>query len=318
MRAFPAASLLLCSAAWLAGCGGTTQVDALHAENARLKGELKDLRQENATLQDRVATQREMLRTQTLETSRRSVDELLALFPSRFPAGDYRPAESVFEDCWFAASDGIRLHAWHLPRRDPTAFVLHIHGNAGNLSHRAYCARELQQRCGASVMLFDYRGYGRSEGTPTIEGLLRDARAARAYLAQRAGIDERQIVLVGESLGGAVAVDLAASDGARALVLESTFSSLRDVASTQYPEFLVSMMVADKLNSAARISDYRGPLLQFHGDCDTVIPLDSGRRLFEAAHQPKSFQAMLKHDHNDALPTAFYEAVDRFLRELPK
>ena len=128
---------------------------------------------------------------------------------------------------------------------------------------------------------------------------------------------QAEVELVGESLGGAIAVDLAASDGARGLVLESTFSSLRDVASTQYPEFLVSMVVADKLNSAARISDYRGPLLQFHGDRDSVIPLDSGRRLFAAANQPKSFQVMPKHDHNDALPTAFYEAVDRFVRELP-
>jgi fermentation-respiration switch protein FrsA (DUF1100 family) len=302
----------------LAGCGDATQVDALGKQNALLTSELEKLRQENAALQDQVVTQRELLRTQTLETSRRSVDELLALFPTRFPDGDYQPAESVFEDCWFAAADGVRLHAWYLPRKDPTAVVLHIHGNAGNLSYRAPIARELQQRCGAAVMIFDYRGYGRSEGTPTIEGLLRDARAARAHLAQRAGIDERQVVLVGESLGGAIAVDLAAGDGARGLVLESTFSSLRDVAATQYPEFLVSMLVADKLNSAARISDYRGPLLQFHGDCDTVIPLDSGRRLFAAAHQPKSFETMPKHDHNDALPAGFYAAVDRFLRELPK
>jgi fermentation-respiration switch protein FrsA (DUF1100 family) len=308
------------TAAWLSGCGSTERpepLDALREENRQLATDVEQLRQENAALRDRVARQRELLRTQTLETSRRSVDELLALFPSRFPAGDWRPAETGFEDCWFAAEDGIRLHAWYLPRIDPTGVVLHIHGNAGNLSHRAYLASQLQ-RCGASVMIFDYRGYGRSEGTPTIEGLLRDARAARAHLAQREGIDEQQIVLLGESIGGAIAVDLAANDGARGLVLESTFSSLRDVAATHFPEFLVSVLVADKLNSVGQINKYHGALLQFHGGSDTVIPVESGRRFFDAANQPKTFKVMPRHDHNDPLPAAFYEEVDRFLRELPQ
>jgi fermentation-respiration switch protein FrsA (DUF1100 family) len=320
LRSVSISSLLLLTAAWLVGCGSAAQpqsLDALREENRQLASELERLRDETAALQDQVARQRELLRTQTLDTSRRSVDELLALFPARFPAGDWRPAETMFEDCWFAADDGIRLHAWYLPPKEPTAVVLHIHGNAGNLSHRAYLASQLQQRCGAAVMIFDYRGYGRSEGRPTIEGLLQDARAARAHLAERQGIEEQQIVLIGESLGGAIAVDLAASDGARGLVLESTFSSLRDVAKANFPEFLVSVLVADRLNSAGHIGEYHGPLLQFHGDSDTVVPLQSGRQLFDAANEPKSFTLMPKHDHNDPLSTAFYEAVDRFLRELP-
>jgi fermentation-respiration switch protein FrsA (DUF1100 family) len=307
---------------WLfVGCGRAPQsvdIAKLQDENRQQASELSQLRQDNAALQDQVAQQRELLRTQTLETSRRSVDELLALFPARFPAGDWQPAESVFEDCWFAAVDGIRLHAWYLPQKDPSGVVLHLHGNAGNLSGRAHLAMQLQQSCNVSVMIFDYRGYGRSEGTPTIEGLLQDARAARAHLAERAGVKEQQVILFGESLGGAIAVDLAANDGARGLILESTFASLRDVASEHYPGILVSMLVADKLNSVARIGDYHGPLLQFHGDADQVIPLQSGRRLFEAANQPKSFQVMPRHDHNHPLPASCYRAVDRFLRALPK
>jgi fermentation-respiration switch protein FrsA (DUF1100 family) len=312
--------MALALAALATGCqpgNQSQQVADLREENRQQVQLIEQLRQKNDSLKDRLAQQRELLRTQTLESSRRSVDELLALFPSRFPEGDWQPAESVFEDCWFAAADGIRLHAWYLPHQNATAAVLHVHGNAGNLSDRAHIAAQLQSRCNAAVMIFDYRGYGRSEGTPTIEGLLRDARAARSHLAQRAQIDEKEVVLVGESLGGAIAVDLAANDGARGLILESTFSSLRDVAGAHYPEFLVSMLVADKLNSADQIGKYHGPLLQFHGDADQVIPLESGRRLFDAAHEPKSLQIMPRHDHNDSLPAAFYEAVGRFLHELP-
>lgn len=313
--------LAACLLAVALGCDSATEhqeLSRLQEESRRQAAELEKLQQENAALQDRLAQQRELLRTQTLEGSRRSVDELLALFPARFPVGDWQPAETVFEDCWFAADDGIRLHAWYLRHPEPRAVVLHIHGNAGNLSYRANIASQLHQRCGASVMIFDYRGYGRSEGAPTILGLLQDARAARANLAEHEQIDQNQVVLVGESIGGAIAVDLAANDSARGLVLESTFSSLRDVAGAHYPEFLVSMLVADKLNSTARIGEYYGPLLQFHGDADQVIPLDSGRRLFDAAHQPKSFQILPRHDHNDPLPAAYYQAVDRFLRELPQ
>jgi len=109
------------------------------------------------------------------------------------------------------------------------------HGNAGNVTHRAGLLRDLHDQLRTSVFCFDYRGYGRSEGKPDEQGALADARAARAWLAARAGIPERQIVLMGESLGGGVAVDLAAVDGARGLVLKSTFSSIRDVAAADFP-----------------------------------------------------------------------------------
>jgi fermentation-respiration switch protein FrsA (DUF1100 family) len=261
--------------------------------------------------------QRELLREQTLASDSRSPDEFLALFPAKYPAGDWEGAEWRFEDCWFTSSDGTRLHGWYLRHDQPRAAILHLHGNAGNLSHRAAVAELLHDRLGASVLLLDYRGYGRSEGTPTLLGLLRDARAARAHLAEREQIDEKQVVLVGESLGGAVAVDLAAEDGAKGLVLESTFSSLRDVANAHYPEFLVSVLVADKLNSAAKIARYQGPLLQVHGNADQVAPLVSAQRLFAAASEPKSLLVLPRHDHNDPLPDAYYEALERFLAKLP-
>ena len=136
--------------------------------------------------------------------------EVDGLRPSRYPAGDWQPAGLAFEDAWFTAKDGTRLHGWYVPHPQPRAVVLFCHGNGGNVALWADVLRILHDRMGVTAMGFDYRGYGRSEGTPSEAGVLADARAARTWLAQRAGIAENQIVLMGRSLGGAVAVDLAA------------------------------------------------------------------------------------------------------------
>src|SRR5439155_17149604 len=125
-----------------------------------------------------------------------------------------------FEDAWFEADDGTRLHGWFAEAKNPRAVVLHTHGNAGNVTHRAPLLELFRERLRASILVFDYRGYGRSEGTPDEKGILADARAARRWLAKRAGVAESDVVLHGTSLGGGVAVDLAARDGARGLVLE--------------------------------------------------------------------------------------------------
>jgi fermentation-respiration switch protein FrsA (DUF1100 family) len=174
----------------------------------------------------------------------------------------------------------------------------------------------LQKDLRAATLIFDYRGYGRSEGTPTVAGILQDARAARKWLAGRAAVNESQIVLMGNSLGGAVAVDLAGRDGARGLVLESTFSSLADVAAQHYPK-LAWLVPADKLNSVARIGQYRGPLLQSHGDADGTIPYALGRKLFEAAPGAKQFVRVARGDHNDPPSAEYLRQLERFIRDLP-
>jgi fermentation-respiration switch protein FrsA (DUF1100 family) len=195
--------------------------------------------------------------------------------------------------------------------------VLFAHGNAGNVSHRVELLRRLHDEQQVAVMGFDYRGYGRSGGAPTQEGILQDARAARKWLAARTGVDRREIVLLGRSLGGAVMVDLAAADGARALVLESTFTSVRDVASSRVALASLRPLMQDHLNSLAKISAYRGPLLQSHGDADNVIPFRLGRRLFEAAGQPKTFVTIPGGDHNDPQTNHYYRVLDRYLATLP-
>ena len=267
--------------------------------------------------EQRFIAQRELLRKHRLDNTARTPDEFLALFPAKFPQGDWQPAELQFEDCWFRAADGLRLHGWLIRHLSPKAVMLLVHGNAGNLTNRAERALQLSQRYQASVLLFDFRGYGRSEGTPTIEGILLDARAARALLAEREGIAESEVVLLGESLGGAVAVDLASRDGARGLILESTFSSLKEAATAHYPAILVDTLVADRLNSAAIIRNYNGPLLQAHGDADSTIPLALGQKLHDAANEPKQLVVLPGHDHNDTLPEVYYRAMDEFFAQLP-
>lgn len=273
----------------------------------------------NATLaasQQRLIEQRELLRQDALTNTTRTPDEFFALFPAPFPAGNWQPAENTFEDCWFRSVDDLRLHGWLIRHPQPKFAVLLLHGNAGNLTYRAERAELLSRRYQASVFVFDYRGYGRSEGTPTISGVLNDARAARVFLAERVGVAEREIVLLGESLGGALAVDLASSEGARCLILESAFSSLKDVAAAHYPAILVDALVADRLNSAARIGSYHGPLLQVHGDADGVIPVALGRKLHDAANEPKTLLILPGHDHDDPLPATYYEALDQFFGQL--
>ena len=245
-------------------------------------------------------------------------EESLVFFPSRYPAGNWKPGALPFEDAWFEADDGTRLHGWYVPHPDPSAVILFSHGNAGHLADRADLLRLLALEVGAAVMIYDYRGYGRSEGSPNERGILADARAARAWLAQRAGIDPRDIVLMGESLGGAVSVDLAAADGARALVLESTFTSIPDVAAHHYPWLPVRWLMRTRLDSDAKIGRYRGPLLQSHGDADRIVPYALGKRLFEQANEPKRLITLPGYDHNDFPPPEYFDALGEFRRGLDR
>ena len=240
-------------------------------------------------------------------------EESFIFFPMPYPEGEWQPLGLPVEDAWFEAEDGVRLHGWYAACEEPRAVVLFCHGNAGNVTHRDEQMRLLREVVGVSVLVFDYRGYGRSEGKPNETGLRADARAARAWLAQRAGIAEEEIVLLGRSVGGGVAVDLAARDGARALVLESTFSSIPDVAAVHYPWLPVGRLLRNRFDSLGKIVDYHGPLLQSHGDADRIVPYRIGRRLFDAANEPKKLITFPGGDHNDLPDHGYYTALVEFL-----
>lgn len=241
----------------------------------------------------------------------------LTYFPVKYPAGEWKPTGLVIEDAEFTAADGTKLHGWYAPVENPTAVILFCHGNAGNITHRADLLYEMQTSIGASILALDYRGYGKSEGAPDEAGLKQDARAARAWLAQRAGVSEQQIVLMGESLGGAVAVDLAAKDGARGLVLEDTFTSLPDMAGYHYPWLPARWLMRGRFDSLGLIKQYHGPLLMSHGTSDSIVPHHYAEKLFSVANEPKQLMWDTGADHNDPRSAAFYAALRSFLEQLP-
>lgn len=249
-------------------------------------------------------------------THRLSFEDSVIFQPTPFTDAEARPDDDQFENAPIEASDGIHVHGWYQEAAKPVAVVLYCHGNAGNIAHRRWVLKLFRDYLNCSILIFDYRGYGRSEGTPSEEGILEDARAARRWLAKRAGVAESEIVLVGNSLGGAVAVDLASKDGARALVLENTFTSLPDVASSHLLGLPSRWFLKNRLDSQAKIADYHGPLLQTHGDADSIVPIKLGRRLFDAAHEPKQFVVVSGGGHNDPPKRDYVQALRKFLERL--
>jgi hypothetical protein len=236
--------------------------------------------------------------------------------PAKYPSGNWTPAAYTFEDVWFHAEDGTRLNGWYCPQEKPVAVILVAHGNAGNITYTVPLLKRLHDLHRVSVLAFDYRGYGKSDGEPDETGVIEDTRAARKWLAQRANIEEHDVVLMGQSLGGGAVVDLASRDGARGLVLLSTFTSLPDVAGHHWPLVPTGLLMHNRMDSISKIDKYDGPLLQVHGDNDRIIPIAQGQKLFATAHEPKRFIVSHGADHNDPLPAEFDKALDEFLASL--
>lgn len=243
-------------------------------------------------------------------------EEAFIFFPAPYPEGDWTLPPGA-EDAYFTAADGTRLHGWFLEHPAPRAVVLYCHGNAGNVTHRADVLLAFGHVVEASILVFDYRGYGKSEGRPDEPGVLADTRAARAWLARRTGVAEEEIVLAGQSLGGAVAAVIAGQDGARALILENTFTSISEMAAYHYPFLPVRAFLRTKLDALGHIRRYGGPVFVVHAEQDTIVPFEHGRRLYEAAPGPKEFMAVPRADHNDPLPMEYYRRLREFLAKLP-
>jgi pimeloyl-ACP methyl ester carboxylesterase len=247
------------------------------------------------------------------------LERKLIYFPQR--AHDVRPGDLglAFEDLRLTTEDGVAIHAFYLPPPgEPRWTVLFAHGNAGNVSHRLDRALLLQARLGAAVLLFDYRGYGRSEGSPDEEGTYRDARAAHRWLVEEKRLPPERLVLFGESLGSAVALDLALSRPCRALVLESPFASIPAMARAVYPFLPLWPLVRTRYDNEAKARRLGVPLLVLHGERDEVVPFAQGRRVFEAAPGEKRFFAIPRAGHNDTYVAggeAYWDAIRDFLGE---
>ncbi len=205
-----------------------------------------------------------------------------------------------FEDVSFRASDGTRLHGWYLPGEKGQPLVLFCHGNAGNISHRVDNLR-LLRKLGLAVFIFDYRGYGQSEGRATETGTYDDMRGALNWLQEKGWTPEKMIYF-GRSLGAGVALQLALESPPAGLVLESPFTSIEAIGKHHYPLLwmLAGWALDARYANIAKIDQLKAPLLIFHGEQDKIIPQQMGRELFERAPQPKQFYAIPQAGHNDS------------------
>lgn len=225
----------------------------------------------------------------------------------------WRPPPPDATDIWLSAADGTKLHGWWLPRDGADGAVLVAHGNGGNLSHRGRLAADLRERLGLPVLLFDYPGYGRCDGSPSETGCYAAGDAAYLWLTEDRKISGDRIVLFGESLGGGVATDLAQRHPNRALVLAKTFTSLPAVAKRRFPWLPTHTLMANRYENRFKIARLTTPVFLAHGTADTVIPFSHAEELYAAANDPKGLLRLDGHDHNDDLPPAFFEALKAFL-----
>ena len=227
----------------------------------------------------------------------------LLYFPTREIDRTPEQAGLDWRDVAIETDDGERLHGWWIGAGSaPAGHLLLCHGNAGNVADRVLHA-SLLTAVGFDVLMFDYRGYGRSSGKPSEQGTYTDARAALACLMRRPGVDASRVIYLGESLGGAVAVELALAHPPAGLVLLSTFASVREMSRVHYP-FVPAALVPDAYPTLQRIRELRTPLLVVHGEGDEIVPLSQARALFEAAPDPKRLHVVPGAGHNDLVPLA--------------
>ena len=243
----------------------------------------------------------------------------------REPGMIYYPARAIdgtpaqrgwkFDDVWLTASDGVRINGWFVPAEgNEQLTVLFFHGNAANISHR-FEKLAILRELGANVFILDYRGYGRSDGTPDEPGTYRDAQAAYEFLTRERKIEPRAVVVYGESLGSAVGVDLASKAPVGGVVIEEAFTSVADVGQRMFPFLPVRWLVRNKYDTLSKIDRIHAPLLLLHSRDDEYFALRHAERLLAAAHEPKQLVELLG-GHNDAFLVSeliYREALKQFV-----
>ncbi|MCI0490849.1 MAG: alpha/beta hydrolase [Blastocatellia bacterium] len=239
----------------------------------------------------------------------------LIYFPVKYPEGRWEAVNLAagrggivpkIEDCLFETSDGITLHGWYCTPHQVTdgataeiparMVLLWFHGNAGNITHRYDMIRMLM-RLPAQVFIVDYRGYGKSGGSPSEDGLYADARAAWDYLTTKRAVPAERIIIFGKSLGGAVAVDLASKVEPAGLIVQSSFTSVSDMAKSVLPVF-PTVLLRTRMDSITKIAGIGCRKLFVHSPTDEVVPYELGHRLYEAAPAPKEFYEVRGAPHN--------------------
>lgn len=226
----------------------------------------------------------------------------VVFYPTREFAITPSRLQLPYEDVYINVTAKERLHGWYFPASNSDRIkdgpaVLFCHGNAGNISHRLETA-ELILHLGASILLFDYRGYGKSDGSPSEENVYTDAEACYNWLVEQKGVNPEQIIFFGRSLGGAVAIELARRVKCGGLVVESSFTSAEEMGEKIFPFIPIKYLLRYRFDSIGKIGSLTCPLLVTHSPDDEIIPFEMGRQLFAAANEPKRF-VTLRGGHNE-------------------
>lgn len=241
----------------------------------------------------------------------------LLYFPSRDLIANPREIGLAYQDVEIVTTDDVTLHGWYVPAVKPRGVLLFFHGNAGNISQRLESLKLFNQ-LGLDTLIFDYRGYGKSEGKISEQGSYLDAEAAWRYLTETKGIPSHQILLFGRSLGGALAAYLAGRRQAKGVIVESGFISIPELAAQIYPFLPARWISRFHYDSLNRIKKSTCPVLIIHSADDEIIPISHGRALFNAAPQSKQF-LQIQGGHNDGFlqsVAVYVQGLDNFLAGL--
>ncbi len=251
----------------------------------------------------------------------RSIENRFIFSPPRYPEG-FSPARVHplgLEEIWIATDDGVRLNAWFLANSSSPMVLLWFHGNATNIGQQLD-ELETYSRLGTNILALDYRGYGKSEGSPDEAGVYRDAEAAYRYLVDQRRFTPASIIVYGHSLGGAVAVDLAARHECGGLIVESSFTNTGEMARRMFHVPFIEHLPRSRFDSLAKIARVRAPILVIHGTRDQVIPFSMGQRLYEAAPEPKSFLSVEGGEHDSIFTRGgekYWERLQAFVNRPP-
>ena len=228
---------------------------------------------------------------------------------------DITPSQAgmQFEDLYLTTKDHIKINAWLIKSAPESSTILFAHGNAGTMSQRVMKIKFLRDM-GLNVLAFDYRGYGRSQGHPSEEGIYLDAQAAYDYLQTRKDIDHKRIIAYGVSLGGIVVIDLATKRKCAALIIDSSITSAKDMGKRLYP-FLPSFMMSLKFDSLSKVSHISAPKLFMHSPQDHTVPFAMSQELFSKAMEPKKFISTYG-GHNDGILLNDQKISDDFMKFL--
>lgn len=232
----------------------------------------------------------------------RILENRFVYFPPRYPEG-FSPPERLglpVREVWLTTQDNVRLNAYYLVNDSSPKALLWLHGNAENIGY-GLARLSVYSRLGVSVLALDYRGYGKSEGSPDEAGVYLDADAAYQYLVEQLRLQPENVVILGHSLGGAVAVDLASRRKCGGLVVVSSFTTGREMARRMFLLPGLEYLPKSRFDSLAKIAQVRAPVLVVHGTRDETVPFSMGQRLFEAAPEPKWFYPVEGATHNDVV-----------------